>query len=183
MDRFSIENTSIEDVKVITPHQFKDNRGFYERFFCIDEFKKLGLDFNIVQINHSSSYQKGTVRGFHYQSTPYQETKIVRCIKGAIFDVALDIRPDSKTYLQYVAFELSERNNKYLVIPKGFAHAFQTLEDNSEILYMVDTPFAPEYELGLNPLDPKINVNWPLDISVISDKDKGRLYIGGTLKC
>ncbi len=165
MDRFVYEKTIIEGVYIITPKKIHDNRGYYERYFCSCEFKEVGFNNTVRQINHSQTTAKGVIRGFHYQNKPYEESKLVRCIKGRIFDVALDVRKDSPTFLQYVSCELTDDNSKYMLIPKGVAHAFQTLTDISEILYLVDREYQPSTDVAINPLDPKIKIDWPIEVN------------------
>ena len=146
-------------------------------FFCAEEFSRIGFNKSFVQINHSITKRKGTVRGFHFQKTPYTETKIVSCLKGRIFDVAVDIRMDSPTFLQWHAEELSENNNKSMYIPDGFAHGFQTLEDNCELLYLQSEFYTPGAEDSINVLDPKISIEWPLNITQISKRDSAQPMI------
>lgn len=182
MDRFIVEKTSIEGVYVVEPQKIVDQRGFYERYFCCDEFKEIGFIDNVKQINHSMTKEKGVVRGFHYQQPPFCEMKLVRCLKGSIFDVALDVRKDSPTFLEHVSVELSEENSKYLLIPEGVAHAFQTLEPFSEILYIVNKKYAPNSDVALNPLDPKLKVNWPVDVNRELSKETNINYIDNTFE-
>ena len=177
MNRFDFEKTCIDGVYIVTPKPFKDDRGYYERFFCAQDFSELGVSKTICQVNHSYTAKKGTIRGFHFQHPPYAETKVVRCTKGAIIDVALDLRQGSSTFLQTFAIELNDKNSKYLVLPKGIAHGFQTLEDGSEIIYFTDHVYTPEADDGINPFDPKLNYKWPLDVTSISDNDKNRKLI------
>lgn len=148
-----------------------DDRGFFARFFCINEFDKIGLDRNVVQINNSSSAQKGTLRGMHYQLPPHSETKIVRCIKGSLYDVILDIRPDSPTFGQSFGTELSAKNRTMMYVPKGFAHGFLTLTDDVEAFYLVTEFYAPQAERGIRWNDPKFGIQWPIEPVIISDKD------------
>lgn len=177
MNRFNCEETFIKGVYVIKAKPIEDFRGFYSRYFCTEEFKEVGLSKPICQINHTKSIKTGTVRGLHYQKKPFGETKIVRCIKGSIWDVAVDMRKDSPTYLQHFAIELNDTNQTYLYIPTGIAHAFQSLKDNTEVLYLVDETFHPDYVVGLNPTDPSIGIKWPLPISVLSEKEKNCPFI------
>lgn len=174
MNHFDYEKTEIEGVFIVTPKPFKDDRGYYERFFCAKEFAELGVADTICQTNHSYTVKKGTIRGYHFQHPPYAETKVVRCIKGSIIDVALDLRKGSKTFLKTVAVELNDENCKYLVLPKGIAHGFQTLKDDSEIIYFTDHVYVPEADDGINPFDPMIDYKWPLEVSSISNNDKNR---------
>ncbi len=149
-----------------------DDRGFFARFFCVNEFTKAGLETNIVQINNSLSRDKGTLRGIHYQLAPKAETKIVRCIKGALFDVIIDLRETSETFGKWHSAELTAENRKMLYVPKGFGHGFLTLEEDTEALYLVTEFYAPELERGIRWNDPYFNINWKTGPVVISDKDK-----------
>lgn len=164
--------TSIEGLFTIDLDKREDERGFFARFFCADEFKKHGLDPKIVQINNSFSKFKGTLRGIHYQTFPKSETKIVRCLKGSIYDVVVDLRSDSPSFCKWYAEKLTADNRRMMYVPKGFGHAFLTLEDNTEVIYLVTEFYSPEYEKGIRWNDPKIGINWPFDPIVISDKDK-----------
>jgi len=149
-----------------------DDRGFFARFFCVEEFEKHGLENKIVQINNSTSKYKGTLRGIHYQLAPKAETKIIRCVKGAFYDVIVDLRQGSDTFLQWYGIELSEENRTMLYVPKGFGHSFITLTDDSEALYLVTEFYSPEHERGIRWNDPLINIKWPIEPVVLSDKDK-----------
>jgi len=164
--------TKLKDAYTIDLEKREDDRGFFARFFCINEYDEQGLDRNIVQINNSLSKDKGTLRGIHYQLAPKAETKIVRCIRGSLFDVIIDLRPDSPTFLQWFGAELSAENRTMMFVPKGFGHAFLTLEENTEALYLVTEFYSPENERGLRWNDPKIGIEWPIEPLVISDKDK-----------
>ena len=148
-----------------------DDRGFFARLFCINEFDAVGLDRNIVQINNSLSAMKGTLRGMHYQLEPKAETKIVRCIRGALYDVILDLRQDSPSFGQWFGAELTAENRRMMYVPKGFAHGFLTLEANTEAFYMVTEFYAPEMERGIRWNDPRFRIEWPLEPAVISEKD------------
>lgn len=154
----------------VTPHI--DSRGWFTRTFCDDEFKKIGFEDSWVQHNHSFTSKKGTIRGMHFQKMPAGETKLIRCSAGSVFDVAVDLRPDSPTYLQWHGEILSSENRKMILIPKGFAHGFQTLTDNVELIYCHSEHYQPNLEAGLNYLDPKLEIRWPLEISEISERDK-----------
>jgi dTDP-4-dehydrorhamnose 3,5-epimerase len=149
-----------------------DERGFFARTFCVNEFQENGLDGKIVQINNSLSQKKGTLRGIHYQVEPCAETKIVRCLNGSLWDVIVDLRKESQTYLSWYGEELSAQNRKMMYVPKGFGHGFISLEDNTEIIYMVTEFYSPENERGVRWDDPKIGIKWPVDPVIISDKDK-----------
>jgi dTDP-4-dehydrorhamnose 3,5-epimerase len=148
-----------------------DNRGFFSRTFCIDEFAAQGLETRFVQHSISFSAHKGTLRGMHYQREPHSEVKLVRCVKGAIWDVIIDLRPNSPTYRQWKAFELSDRESSQLYIPKGFAHGFQTLSDDVEVNYLISEPYAKHSATGLRHNDPSFGIPWPLPVQVISHKD------------
>jgi dTDP-4-dehydrorhamnose 3,5-epimerase len=153
----------------LQPH--RDDRGFFARAFCAREFEAHGLDPNVAQANLSFNHRRGTVRGMHYQVPPALEPKFIRCLKGAILDVIVDMRPDAATYLQHVAVELSAENHRALYVPGLFAHGFQTLEDDTEVLYQVGSFYAPDHERGARYDDPAFGIEWPLPVSTISEKD------------
>ena len=175
--RFNIFKTTIDALKLVQRKPIFDKRGFFERLYCFEELKDLINGKNIIQINRSYTKLTGTVRGMHLQKPPYAEIKMVLCLKGKVFDVAVDFREGSPTFLKYHAEILSEDNNYMLIIPEGFAHGFQTLEDNCEILYFTTAQYNSEFEIGLNPMDPILNIKWPIKISVISEKDKSFPFI------
>ena len=150
-----------------------DIRGSFNRLFCTQEFHKIGLTKPIVQINHSLTRNRGTVRGMHFQYPPDNETKIVTCMRGEVFDVAVDIRRGSKTFLHWYAEVLSEGNQTSLYIPEGFAHGFQALTDDCHLLYLHTGFYAPDSEGGLNALDPLVGIDWPLEVTDISERDSG----------
>ncbi|HBK6304468.1 TPA: dTDP-4-dehydrorhamnose 3,5-epimerase [Campylobacter jejuni] len=156
MSRFNFMKACIEGVYIIEPKPICDERGYFERYFCANDFEEIGMKKPIIQINHSKTIGKGSIRGMHYQIPPFCETKIVRCLKGSILDVAIDIRKNSPTFLQYFSIELNEVNNKYLYIPEGFAHGFQVLSDEAEILYLVTQKFNSSADRGINPFDKAI---------------------------
>lgn len=149
----------------------EDPRGFFARTFCAKEFEKRGLKSTVAQCNLSFNYKAGTLRGMHYQRPPAAETKLVRCVRGAIYDVIVDIRPDSPTYGQHISVELSAENRRTLYIPELFAHGFQTLTDDVEVIYQVGEFYTPGYENGFRYDDPAFAIEWPLPVTVISDKD------------
>ena len=151
--------------------ELKDERGFFARIFCVNEFNKLGIDSKIVQANNSYNKVKNTLRGMHYQLGVAAETKIVRCIKGALWDVILDIRPDSPTFGHHFGVELNEQNRRSIVVPRGFAHGIFTLADNTEILYFVTSLYSPDKERGIRWNDSYFNIKWPGIPDVISLKD------------
>lgn len=165
---------------VLKPHI--DTRGFFMRTFDINIFRKAGLHSKWVQENHSRSERKGIIRGLHFQLPPFTETKIVRCIKGAIFDVYVDLRKNSDTFGQWDAIKLSENNKKMAFIPRGFAHGFCTLTEESEIIYKVDNLYAPDHEGGILWNDSDINIQWPVDEQILSDKDKKNMTLKKFIK-
>lgn len=172
-----IENVGIAGIKVITPEPFYDERGSFSRIFCQKELSNIKEKLIIEQINHSYTKKKGTIRGLHFQYPPHSEIKIVRCTKGKIFDVAVDLRKGSKTFLKYHGEILSAKNQKMLVVPEGFAHGFQTIEDDSEIIYFNTKSYSKEVEGALKFDDPKINIQWPTKITIFSQKDASNPYI------
>lgn len=165
-------NTSIQGAMIIELEKHEDHRGFFSRAFCKKEFEEHGLEHQVVQCNFSKSRKKGTLRGMHYQDVPHSEVKMVRCMSGAIYDVIVDIRKDSPSYMKWFGVKLTEENYKMLYIPKGLAHGFQTLKEDSVIFYMVTEYYNKESEGGVRWDDPAFNINWPLQVTDISEKDK-----------
>jgi dTDP-4-dehydrorhamnose 3,5-epimerase len=155
----------------ITPEIRSDSRGAFARTFCADEFAEAGLESTFVQSNQSWNAKRGTLRGMHFQHPPFAEAKYIRCIQGAVYDVIIDIRQGSPTFLQHVGVELSEANHVGIYVPPGFAHGFITLADNSNLVYMHTAKYAPGSEGGLNWADAKLGIEWPLSPSVMSEKD------------
>ncbi|MDQ0974613.1 dTDP-4-dehydrorhamnose 3,5-epimerase [Neobacillus niacini] len=169
----NVIETYIQGVKIIEPKVFGDHRGWFMETYSGAMFEEAGIDIKFVQDNQSFSATKGTLRGLHYQLNPKAQTKLVRCTKGAIFDVAVDIRKGSPTFSKWFGIELSADNKKQLLVPKGFAHGFITLTDDVEVQYKVDELYAPECDRGILWSDPQIGVEWPIDISpVLSAKDE-----------
>lgn len=166
------EKTSLPDVLLVDIEPIRDTRGFFARSWCQREFADLGLNAEISQVNISQSHYAGTLRGLHYQTAPFEEAKLVRCNRGRIFDVAVDMRESSPSFLQWTGHELSVDNHRGLFIPKGFAHGYQTLVNDSEILYLNSEFYAPGAEAGFRYDDPKIGIEWPHEVKFISDKDK-----------
>jgi dTDP-4-dehydrorhamnose 3,5-epimerase len=164
--------TDLKDAWLILVEPLGDDRGFFARTFCVDEFAKHGLETHYPQHSVSLSSRPGTVRGMHYQREPHSEVKLVRCLKGAIWDVIIDIRRDSPTYRRWQAFELSESNNRQIYIPKGFAHGFQTLSDSAEVNYLISEPYVPDFAVGIRYNDPIFNIGWPLPVTAISERDQ-----------
>ncbi len=152
--------------------KIEDDRGFFGRAWCANEFKQNGLNPAFVQLNTSFSHKKGTIRGMHYQVDPYQEVKFIRCTRGRIFDVIIDLRPDSPTFMKWVGNELSADNYRMVYVPENFAHGFVTMEDNSEVYYPVSQFYTPGAERGLRWNDPAFKIKWPVEISMVSDKDQ-----------
>lgn len=153
----------------LEPHA--DDRGFFARTFCEDEFATAGLVNRFPQASVSYNARAGTVRGMHFQAAPHEETKLVRCLAGAVYDVIVDLRPTSPTYRRSLGVELSAKNRSALYIPRGFAHGFQSLQDDSELLYLIDVGYVANAARGVRWNDPAIDVTWPLPIKVIADKD------------
>lgn len=165
------KKTKIHGVYVVTQEPRGDERGYFARIFAREEFKREGLSFNIVHANRSLTAEKGTIRGLHYQVYPKQEDKLVQCIQGSIFDVALDLRKNSETYGQWYGEILSAENKKMLLVPKGFAHGFQTLEKNCLVEYFVTQYYSPVHERGIRWDDPAFGVKWPIKKAILSEKD------------
>ena len=163
--------TKFENAFLINFTSHTDERGSFFRFYCQNEFKENSININWIQMNHSINKEKGTIRGLHFQVEPYSEIKLVRCIKGSVFDVIVDLRKDSDTYLQWQSFELSSKNCNAILIPKGFAHGFQTLEKNSELIYLHSEYYNKEYERGIYFNDKSLNIKWPIKKIIISSKD------------
>lgn len=164
--------TKLKDLYIIQSEPFEDDRGRFYRILCKNELKEIGHTKEIVQINHSLTTQKGTIRGMHFQYPPKAEIKFVKCINGKVFDVAIDLRKNSPTFLEWYGELLSAKNLKMMYIPEGFAHGFQTLEENSELLYFHTEFYSPKHEGGIRYNDPLIGINWPLEVSYLSEKDK-----------
>ena len=163
--------TQLDDAWVINLEPREDERGFFARIWCRQELAAHGLDTEIAQESLSFNRHRGTVRGLHFQRAPHEETKIVRCTRGGIFDVIVDLRPQSPSYLRWQGFELTEENRKALYVPKGFAHGFQTLADNAEIVYQISEFYAPNSAGGYRYDDAAFRITWPLPVTVISERD------------
>ena len=168
---FEFKRLEIPDVILIKPKIFEDDRGFFMETYKKSDFERAGIKGEFVQDNHSKS-KYGVLRGLHFQREPYAQGKIVRCVRGVIYDVAVDLRRDSSTFGKYVGVILSEYNKYMLYIPRGFAHGFLVLSDVAEILYKVDNIYAPEYEGGLIWNDKDVSIEWPVDDPILSEKDK-----------
>ncbi len=164
--------TKLKGAFLIDLERREDSRGFFARAFCQKEFTAHGLKPTIAQANVAFNIKKGTLRGMHFQFPPAPETKLVRCTRGAILDIIVDLRPESATYLQHISVELNEENQRSLYVPERFAHGYQALRDNTDTSYQVGEFYTPSAESGLLHNDPKLNLEWPLPVSVISDKDQ-----------
>jgi dTDP-4-dehydrorhamnose 3,5-epimerase len=164
--------TKLKGAFIIDLEPIQDERGLFARTWCKKEFEAHGLNPDLVQCNTSFNKKKGILRGMHYQTAPYEEAKLVRCTMGAIYDVIIDIRKESNTYLQWFACELTAENRHMLYVPEGFAHGFQTLEDNTEIFYQMSEFYYPEYAQGIRWDDPIIGIDWPATEKIISNRDK-----------
>lgn len=179
----NFQESKLKGAYIFSTEFFEDNRGKFGRIFSADIFEKTtGLKNNIVQINHSFTTEKGTFRGFHYQKPPFTENKIIKCIKGAIFDIFIDVRKNSSTFLKFDIVELSDKNSKTLFLPEGFAHGFQTITDNVEMLYFHSQFYTPKYEAGINFSDSLIGLKLPLKLTNISEKDKKIFFLTDDFK-
>ena len=173
--------TAIAGVFLVELEPRGDDRGFFARAFCAEEFAAHGLETRWVQANVGHSNRAGTIRGLHYQAPPHAEAKLVRCTAGAVFDVAVDVREESSTYLQWYGTELSARNGSMLYLPEGVAHGYQSLTDDAETYYLVSAAYAPAAERGLRWDDPALGIAWPhLDAPILSDKDAGWPLVAST---
>lgn len=175
--RFEILPTPIADLRVLQRKPLGDSRGYLERMFCTEELDEVLVGRCIVQINHTLTSSRGTVRGLHFQHPPHAETKFVSCLRGEVFDVAVDLRRDSPTFLRWHAEMLSADNHRTLVLPEGFAHGFQTLTDDCEMLYFHTTAYHGPAEGGLNALDPLLLIHWPLPVEGLSPRDAGHAML------
>lgn len=174
--------TQLKGVFIIDLQPVGDSRGWFSRTYCKNEFAEIGHDKEWVQLNHSFTSKKGTVRGMHYQLPPFSEIKMVRCIAGAVLDVVIDLRKDSPAFLQWTGVELSAENKKMIYIPEGFAHGFQCLTDNCELLYHHSAFYTPGAEGGIRYNDPLVGINWPLELTEISDRDKAHPFLDKNFK-
>lgn len=165
------QETILKGAYVIDLERREDPRGYFARAFCQREFEEVGLAPVMVQTNVSYNKKRGTLRGMHYQSAPHEEAKLVRCTRGSIYDVIVDVRPQSETFRRWVGVELTPETGRMLYVPEGFAHGFITLEDDTEVTYQVSAFYAPGYERGLRYDDPAIGIEWPVGVEVVSEKD------------
>lgn len=172
MSRLSIGDTPLAGVKTVDRQLFKDDRGHFARLFCTSELAKVGWPSAIAQLNESWTARRGSLRGMHYQSPPFADAKLVTCVRGAVFDVALDIRAGSSTFLQWHSETLSAENGRALLLPVGCAHGFQALTDDALLIYCHSNSYAPSADAGIQALDPRIGIDWPLPIADMSEKDR-----------
>ncbi len=164
--------TELSGAFIVEMESHEDSRGFFARTFCTNEFAEQGLVSTFVQCSVSFNRKRGTLRGMHYQLPPATEAKLVRCTAGSLYDVIVDLRPGSPTYLRHIGVELSARNRRALYVPEMFAHGFQSLEDETEVFYQISEFFVPDKSTGLRYDDPKLGIKWPLPVAVISEKDE-----------
>lgn len=165
------------DILIFDPKPFQDERGQFGRVICISEINEFVPDFRVVQVNRSLTEKKGTIRGMHFQYPPCHETKVIYCLSGSAYDVAVDLRKDSPTFLKWFPFVLESKRNRGVIIPAGFAHGFQSLSDNTELLYFHSHAYNPNAEGRINPLDPVIGISWPLTCDAMSQKDKTTAFL------
>jgi dTDP-4-dehydrorhamnose 3,5-epimerase len=177
MSRFIISDTPLEGVKLLQRKKMGDERGYLSRLFCASDLVAAGWMKPVAQINQTLTTTRGTVRGMHYQESSHAEMKVISCLVGEVWDVAVDIRVGSSTFLQWHAVRLSQKNMYSYLIPEGVAHGFQTLTDDVQLVYVHSEQYAPEAEAGLNPCDPNISIAWPLPISAISPRDKVHPFV------
>lgn len=174
--------TYLKGSYIIDLEPFRDERGWFARYFCKDEFLTIGHHDEWVQMNHSVTYLPGTIRGMHFQLAPYSEVKLVRCIKGSVQDVIIDLRQDSPTFLQHFSIELSAENKRSVYIPEGFAHGFQSLHPDSELLYHHSNYYKPGFEGGIRYNDPMLQIEWPLEVTEISERDRNHPHLTNSFK-
>ena len=165
--------TKVSGVFLIEPELHADDRGSFARSFCVDDFNEAGIDIHVVQANISFNKHSGAVRGMHYQASPHAEAKVVRCTSGALYDVVVDLRPDSPSYSQWIGIELNGVNRNAMFVPKGCAHGFQTLADGTEVSYLMSERYVPASASGVRYDDPAFGIEWPLTVSSVSDQDRG----------
>ena len=178
MKRFDFHDTPLNGLKLVQRKPIEDARGFFARFYCADEFHAAGLDKPIAQINHTLTRGRGTVRGLHFQHPPHTEIKIVSCFAGAVFDVAIDLRANSPTFLHWHGEILSAENCRSMLIPESCAHGFQALSEDCQLLYLHTAQYRPESEDALNVNDPALGIHWPLPVLNLSERDRSHPFIG-----
>lgn len=165
------KTTKLDGAYIIEPERLSDDRGFFARVWCQDEFAKHGLETTMLQSNISYNRRRGTLRGMHFQRPPHAEVKIVRCTAGAVYDVIIDLRQGSPTFTEWIGVDLSAENRRMLYVPHGFAHGYITRTDDAEVLYQVSASYAPEAEGGVRYDDPAFGIEWPVSVEMLSDKD------------
>jgi dTDP-4-dehydrorhamnose 3,5-epimerase len=174
--------TRLHGAFIIEPELIEDERGFFARTWSQTEFVRYGLNPRVVQTNLSFNQRRGTLRGMHFQAQPHEEAKVVRCTAGSIYDVIVDLRPESPTFRQWIKAELSANNRLMLYVPESFAHGFQTLEDDTEVAYQISEYYHPESARGVRWDDPVFGIDWPLEISVMSERDRSHPFIDAAKK-
>jgi dTDP-4-dehydrorhamnose 3,5-epimerase len=177
MSRLRFISTPLPGLQRVERFRLEDHRGCLSRLFCAEEFAAAGFAMSVAQINHTLTQREGTVRGMHYQLPPFTEMKLVACIRGRVFDVAVDLRADSPTFLRWHGEILSPDNRRALAIPQGFAHGFQALDADCELLYLHSAPYRPEAERALNACDPRLGIDWPMPIADMSERDRGHAML------
>ncbi|MCD6489438.1 MAG: dTDP-4-dehydrorhamnose 3,5-epimerase [Thermodesulfobacterium sp.] len=182
MGKFKKFETALEGVYILEPTVFEDHRGFFMESYNKRDFEEIGLFFDFVQDNHSLSVQASVLRGLHFQLNPKAQTKVVRCLKGAIYDVVVDIRKGSPTFGKWIGVILTEYNKRQIVVPKGFAHGVLTLVPNTEILYKVDEYYSPEHDRSIRWDDPDLKIDWPTKNPILSEKDKNAPFLKDILE-
>lgn len=178
MSRFQLSLLPLHGVVRVDRQRLGDSRGYLSRFFCADELRQAGWHKRVAQVNHTYTARRGVVRGMHFQRPPFAEMKLVSCLRGAVWDVAVDLRIGSPTFLRWHAELLSAENGRALLIPEGCAHGFQAQTDDVELLYLHSEPYTAEAEGGLHPLDPLLGISWPLDITELSERDQRHAFAG-----
>ena len=181
-NRFNFIKTDISGLYIVERKPIVHDLGFFARFFCSEEFREVGLNKSLIHINQTLTRSRGAVRGMHFQFPPHAEIKIITCTKGEVFDVGVDLRKGSPTFLRWHGEVLSAENNRSLYIPEGFAHAFQTLSDDCEMIYLHTAAYAPQHEGGLHGKDPQLAINWPFPVTEMSGRDDGHKFIDSTFE-
>ncbi len=177
-----IDSTEIDGLKILQNTTTRDSRGLFTKLYSEDFFTVNEIDFKIAQINLSVTERVGTIRGMHFQMAPFSEKKIIRCMRGRVFDVIIDLRRNSSSFLQFETFELSESNGFALHVPKGCAHGFQVVDGPAEMMYLHSEEYRPEFEAGINPFDAALMIDWPVDVTLISDRDKSFPSLDGSFE-
>lgn len=177
MNRLTITHLPLGGLKLITRHRLGDSRGSFSRLFCAEELAPVGWTKPIAQINHTVTPKRGTVRGMHFQHPPYSEMKLVTCLRGEVYDVAVDLRQGSPTFLSWHGEILSADNNNAMLIPEGFAHGFQALTDDVDLLYCHSESYAAKFEGGVHPVDPKLGIAWLMQIAMLSERDSSHALL------